>query len=103
MVLPILIFSIRKDPLFIEIAAKFLKKQTQLFGTDHLYSADTFNENEPPSDDPAFLSASAHAFMKGMKQADTAATWVMQGWLFYSDRKFWKAPQIEALLTSSAR
>jgi alpha-N-acetylglucosaminidase len=33
-----------------------------------------------------------------MKQADTAAVWVMQGWLFYSDRKFWKAPQIEALL-----
>jgi len=33
-----------------------------------------------------------------MQQADPAAIWVMQGWLFYSDRKFWKAPQIKALL-----
>jgi alpha-N-acetylglucosaminidase len=87
-----------EDPLFAEIGNKFLQKQTQLFGTDHLYSADTFNENEPPSDDPAFLSALSARIYEGMKQADTAATWVMQGWLFYSDRKFWKAPQIEALL-----
>lgn len=87
-----------QDPLFAEIGKKFLQKQTQLFGTDHLYSADTFNENEPPSDDPAFLSALSARIYEGMKQADTSATWVMQGWLFYSDRKFWKAPQIEALL-----
>jgi alpha-N-acetylglucosaminidase len=87
-----------EDPLFAEIGKKFLQKQTQLFGTDHLYSADTFNENEPPSDDPTFLSALSARIYEGMKQADTAATWVMQGWLFYSDRKFWKAPQIEALL-----
>ncbi|WP_081162691.1 alpha-N-acetylglucosaminidase [Niastella populi] len=87
-----------EDPLFAEIGKKFLQKQTQLFGTDHLYSADTFNENEPPSDDPAFLGALSARVYEGMKQADTAATWVMQGWLFYSDRKFWKAPQIEALL-----
>ncbi|HEX6426901.1 MAG TPA: alpha-N-acetylglucosaminidase [Niastella sp.] len=87
-----------EDPLFAEIGKRFLQKQTTLFGTDHLYSADTFNENEPPSDDPAFLSALSARVYEGMKQADTAATWVMQGWLFYSDRKFWKAPQIEALL-----
>jgi alpha-N-acetylglucosaminidase len=87
-----------EDPLFAAIGKRFLQKQTSLFGTDHLYSADTFNENEPPSDDPAFLSALSARIYEGMKQADTAATWVMQGWLFYSDRKFWKAPQIEALL-----
>ena len=87
-----------EDPLFAEIGKRFLQTQTKLFGTDHLYSADTFNENEPPSDDPAYLSALSARVYEGMKQADTAATWVMQGWLFYSDRKFWKAPQIEALL-----
>jgi alpha-N-acetylglucosaminidase len=87
-----------EDPLFAAIGKRFLQTQTKLFGTDHLYSADTFNENEPPSDDPAFLSALSARIYEGMKQADTAATWVMQGWLFYSDRKFWKAPQIEALL-----
>ena len=86
------------DPLFAAIGKKFLETQTRLFGTDHLYSADTFNENEPPSDDPAFLSGLSANLYKGMREADTAAVWVMQGWLFYSDRKFWKAPQIKALL-----
>ncbi|MBS1933847.1 MAG: alpha-N-acetylglucosaminidase [Bacteroidetes bacterium] len=87
-----------EDPLFAEIGKKFLQTQTKLFGTDHLYSADTFNENEPSSDDPVFLSGLSKKIYQGMQEADTSAVWVMQGWLFYSDRKFWKAPQIEALL-----
>ena len=87
-----------EDPLFAEIGKKFLEKQTVLLGTDHLYSADTFNENEPPSDEPEFLSKLSARVYEGMRQADTAAVWVMQGWLFYSDRNFWKEPQTEALL-----
>ena len=87
-----------QDPLFAEIGKKFLNKQTELYGTDHLYSADTFNENEPPTDDPEYLSKLSERIYDGMRQADPDAVWVMQGWLFYSDRKFWKAPQIEALL-----
>jgi alpha-N-acetylglucosaminidase len=87
-----------QDPLFAEIGKRFLNKQKELYGTDHLYSADTFNENEPPTDDPAYLSKLSERIYQGMEQADPDAVWVMQGWLFYSDRKFWKAPQIEALL-----
>lgn len=87
-----------EDPMFAEIGKKFLEKQTQLFGTDHLYSADTFNENEPPSDEPEFLGKLSARVFEGMKSADPKAIWVMQGWLFYSDRKFWHAPQIKALL-----
>jgi alpha-N-acetylglucosaminidase len=87
-----------EDPLFAEIGKKYLEKQTQIFGTDHLYSADTFNENEPPSDDPEFLSKLSARVYDGMRQADPKAVWVMQGWLFFSDRKFWHAPQIKALL-----
>ncbi|WEK35367.1 MAG: alpha-N-acetylglucosaminidase [Candidatus Pseudobacter hemicellulosilyticus] len=87
-----------EDPLFAEIGKRFLVKQTELLGTDHLYSADTFNENEPPSDEPSYLSKLTARIYDGMHQADTAAVWVMQGWLFYSDRKFWKQPQTEALL-----
>jgi alpha-N-acetylglucosaminidase len=89
-----------EDPMFATIGKKFLQKQTSLLGTDHLYSADTFNENEPPSDDPEFLSKLSARVYDGMHEADTAAIWVMQGWLFYSDRKFWKEPQTEALLKS---
>jgi len=87
-----------EDPLFEEIGRKFLQFQTSIYGTDHLYSADTFNENEPPTDDPAYLSALSSRVYGAMSKTDPAATWVMQGWLFYSDRKFWKTPQIKALL-----
>ena len=86
------------DPMFARIGKLFLQKQTELMGTDHLYSADTFNENEPPSDQPDYLSKLSTRIYDGMRQADTAAVWVMQGWLFYSDRKFWKEAQTRALL-----
>ncbi|GGI24411.1 alpha-N-acetylglucosaminidase [Pedobacter mendelii] len=89
-----------EDPMFASIGKKFLQKQTELLGTDHLYSADTFNENEPPSAEPEFLSKLSARIYDGMSAADPKAIWVMQGWLFYSDRKFWKEPQTEALLKS---
>jgi alpha-N-acetylglucosaminidase len=89
-----------EDPMFAVIGKKFLQTQTKLLGTDHLYSADTFNENEPPSDEPEFLSKLSARVYEGMRQADTAAIWVMQGWLFYSDRKFWREKQTEALLNA---
>jgi alpha-N-acetylglucosaminidase len=89
-----------EDPMFEEIGRKFLQVQTKLYGTDHLYSADTFNENEPPTDDPAYLSALSSRVYQAMSKDDPKAIWVMQGWLFYSDRKFWKTPQIKALLES---
>jgi alpha-N-acetylglucosaminidase len=87
-----------EDSLFGLIGKKFLQKQTSLYGTDHLYSADTFNENEPPSDDSVYLAKLSDHLYQSMKAADSGSVWVMQGWLFYSDRKFWKAPQIRALL-----
>lgn len=89
-----------EDPQFASIGKRFLEVQTKLYGTDHLYSADTFNENEPPSNDSLFLSKLSARIYAGMQQADTAAVWVMQGWLFYSDRKFWGTTQIEALLNA---
>ena len=87
-----------EDSLFGIIGKMFIQTQTSLFGTDHLYSADTFNENEPPSDDTGYLAKLSGHLYQSMLAADPKSIWVMQGWLFYSDRKFWKAPQIQALL-----
>ncbi len=87
-----------EDPKFAEIGRKFLEEQTKLYGTNHLYSADTFNENEPPTADTTYLSALSGRVYQAMSKADPKAVWVMQGWLFYSDRKFWKQPQVKALL-----
>lgn len=89
-----------EDPLFAEIGKKFLETQAEIFGTDHLYTADTFNENEPPSDEPEYLAELSKKIFDGMIAADSQATWVMQGWLFYSHRDFWKAPQIQGLLST---
>lgn len=44
------------DPLFREIQVRFLKKQEELYGTDHLYGADPFNEIPPPSWEPDYLA-----------------------------------------------
>jgi len=87
------------DPLFPQIGKAFLEEQTRMFGTDHLYSADTFNEMTPPSNDPNYLAASAKAVYESMASADPNAVWVMQGWLFM-DRGYWREPQMKGLLSA---
>ncbi len=44
------------DPLFHRIGTRFIERQTELFGTDHVYAADPFNEINPPSNDSTFLA-----------------------------------------------
>jgi len=88
------------DPLFTTIGKKFIEEQTKTFGTDHLYSADTFNENAPPTNDSAFLSEVSKKVYQSMAVADPKAVWVMQGWLFHFSAKFWQQPQIKALLNA---
>jgi alpha-N-acetylglucosaminidase len=36
-----------KDPLFREIGRTFVQEVINTYGTDHIYSCDTFNENRP--------------------------------------------------------
>jgi alpha-N-acetylglucosaminidase len=86
------------DALFETIGKKFIEVQTREYGTDHLYSADTFNENTPPSDDSAYLSAISGKVYASMSHADAQAVWVMQGWMFHYAASFWKPTQIKALL-----
>ncbi|WP_246073789.1 alpha-N-acetylglucosaminidase [Dinghuibacter silviterrae] len=86
------------DPLFESIGRKFIETQTRAYGTDHLYSADSFNENVPPTNDSAYLSAMSKKVYASMAGADPAAVWVMQGWMFHYNASFWGQPQIQALL-----
>jgi len=86
------------DSLFTTIGQKFIEIQTQHYGTDHIYNCDTFNENRPSSNDPAYLAASSSAVFSSMIAADPDAIWLMQGWLFI-DTTFWHQPQIKALLS----
>ena len=86
------------DPLFQRIGKRFIERQTELFGTDHLYAADSFNEIDPPTDDPAFLAGMGKTVFESMRSADPDAVWVLQGWFLYYQAKLWKEPQARALL-----
>lgn len=86
------------DPLFKEIGNLFIKTQTEMFGTDHLYDADCFIEVDPPSNDPEFLKGVSKAVYESMAEADPEATWVIQGWFFYFRAEFWQKEQGEAFL-----
>ncbi|KAJ9691729.1 hypothetical protein PVL29_013805 [Vitis rotundifolia] len=89
------------DPLFIQIGKAFIRQQIKEYGdvTD-IYNCDTFNENSPPTNDPAYISSLGAAIYKAMSQGDKDSVWLMQfcqcaGWLFYSDSGFWKPPQMK--------
>ena len=88
------------DPLFHRFATAFLEEQKRLYGTDHMYAADTFIEMNPPSGETNFLAATARAIYRGMADADSGARWVLQGWPFYYKRAFWTQPRIEAFLNA---
>jgi alpha-N-acetylglucosaminidase len=88
------------DPLFREIGKAFVEEQTRRFGTDHLYASDTFIEMTPPSSEPQFLASMGRAIHGSMQAADPQAIWVLQGWIFCNNPKFWKPPQNRAFLTS---
>ena len=86
------------EELFDEIGRMFLKEQTKLYGTNHYYTADTFNENRPPVSDSLYLNNISAKVYKAMSDVDPEAVWVMQGWLFHHTRDFWGNDQIKALL-----
>lgn len=88
------------DPLFETIGKKFIEEQTREYGTDHLYSADTFNENIPPSKDSSYLDSMSRRVYQSMATADPKAVWVMQGWMFSYNVRFWQPTQIQALLNA---
>jgi len=65
-----------------------------------LYSADTFNENLPPTNDSTYLNDISKKVFESMAIADPKAIWVMQGWMFHYQADFWKPVQIKALLNA---
>jgi alpha-N-acetylglucosaminidase len=87
------------DPLFQKLGRAFIEEQTRLFGTDHLYDADSFIEMEPPSGDVNYLAGVGRAIYDGMVQADPQAIWLLQSWPFHPARPFWTQERVKALLS----
>ncbi|HTQ10321.1 MAG TPA: alpha-N-acetylglucosaminidase TIM-barrel domain-containing protein [Fimbriimonadaceae bacterium] len=91
-----------RDPLFVEIGKRFVQAYRKLYGSDHLYLCDTFNEQNPQFPESTKLADLANAgrsVYEGLSEADPKAIWVMQGWLFYNASGYWKAPEVQALLS----
>lgn len=86
------------DSLFQKIGSLFIKKQTAMYGTDHLYDADCFIEVNPPSADPKFLADVGKSVYQSMAKADPEAIWVLQGWFFIFKKDFWTKERGSAFL-----
>ncbi len=88
------------EPMFTKIGGKFLREEIKIYGTDHLYSADVFNENTPPTNDSTYLSEVSKKVYQSMTSADPKAVWIMQGWMFFYASRFWQPVQMKAVLNA---
>lgn len=88
------------DPLFNKIQQAFMKEQRKLYGSDHVYGVDPFNEVDPPSWEPKFLKDAGRTIYESLTNNDPKAIWVQMTWLFYIDQSHWTKPRIEAFLSA---
>lgn len=87
------------DPLYSIVGEKFLKAVIRIYGTDHIYFADPFNEIHPRYADASYLGNTSLAMYETMRRVDPHAVWLLQGWMF-TDTLFWKEDLVEAFLTA---
>ena len=88
------------DSLYHRIQREYLEQQTRLFGTDHIYGVDLFNEVEAPSWDPQTLSDISRNAYESMSAVDPEALWLQMGWMFYYDSRHWTPENIKAYLSA---
>ena len=79
------------DPLFSSIQKMYLEKQTEVFGTDHYYGADPFNEMDPPSWKPEYLGNVTGTIYSSMAQVDPEAVWIEMAWIYINRPEGWTA------------
>jgi hypothetical protein len=70
------------DPMFQEIGQRFIEVQASIYGTDNIYSCDTFNEMDPQTTNLTELTLSSKAVYNAMSASNPDSIWLMQGWLF---------------------
>lgn len=89
------------SPLYTEIQQKFIAEETAMFGTDHIYGIDIFNEMIPPSWEPDYLGRVSRQVYESLAAADPDARWLQMTWLFWNERQYWEVDnRIEAYITS---
>ena len=88
------------DPLFPEIQRRFLEKEIEMYGTDHIYGMDLFNEMIPRSSDPDYLARVSRQTYESLAAVDPEGSWLQMTWLFYNERWFWTPDKIEPYVSS---
>lgn len=90
------------DELFQQIGAMFLRRVQQVYGSNHIYFCDPFNEIKPRIAEPEYMRATAEAIYRSMQEVDKDAVWLLQGWMFI-EIDYWQDNLIEAFLTAVPR
>ncbi|EDV98750.1 alpha-N-acetylglucosaminidase [Drosophila grimshawi] len=90
------------DPLFQLVGAQFLRRVIQIYGSNHIYFSDPFNEMQPRIAEPGYISSTARAIYNSMRMVDKDPVWLLQGWMFL-DNAYWSDELIEAFLTAVPR
>ena len=87
--------------LYAQIQKKFIEKEIEFYGTDHIYGIDIFNEMIPPSWEPEYLGRVSRQVYESLEAADPEAKWLEMAWLFWNERQYWEVDnRIEAYITS---
>jgi len=88
------------DSLFPVIQKKFIEKQKKIYGTDHIYGIDLFNEIQPRSWDNEWLAQAGSGVYASLEAADPEAVWLQMTWLFWYQGRDWTQDRIKAYITS---
>ncbi len=88
-----------EDPLYATIQRLFLEEQTRMYGTDHIYGIDPFNEMDPPSFEPQYLHDVSRHIYESLAAVDPQAEWLQMGWFLYYQRRDYTDERARAMLT----
>ncbi|KAI8440792.1 hypothetical protein MSG28_009117 [Choristoneura fumiferana] len=89
-----------KEPLFKELGKMFLTEITVGSGTNHIYTADPFNEVKIQSWSTSLVQETARTIYSTLTESDDSAVWLLQNWMFVSDPNLWPKERAKAFLTA---
>lgn len=86
------------DSLFAVIQKEYLTEQTRLYGSDHIYGIDPFNEVDPPTWNPDSLAMMSRNIFESVTAVDPEAVWLQMAWILYADPAHWTPVTAKAYL-----
>lgn len=86
------------DSLFDVIQNLFLQEQTKMYGTDHIYGIDPFNEVDSPDWNEEYLSDVSSKIYESVRRVDHEAVWLQMTWMFYHSKDKWTQSRIQSFL-----